>query len=226
MEQERMEQEKMKYEEIYEIIRNNRKTHLLKNATVILGGDDDKEKRDYKILVNKLCDRNTKKITYQILIDDGSDIIDAGEVTKKDLVKAVNKSNAFNFLLNYDIKLDFEELDIIANKMIEKDNNFKKKEIETKLTKEEVISYIYCIVKQENFRLDKDGYYSIPVKKFDEIVLDFADEYSRFNIKKMLNENGYLKTEIKRYTCVERIPKNERTDDRETQRVIKLKAIA
>lgn len=222
MEQERIEQEMMEIEKereaqekMLEAIKNYTKKNMLKGAEVIW------EKEHCKILVKKLCDNVTRKITYKLLLDNGLEVIDCGDVTRKTLMSTFSKSTVFRFLYDYDCSIEEIDLKSIANNVEIKYRNLEKIEVTTKISEDEVIYKIYSAVKEQNRSFEK-GYCPILISDFKEIVSKNIEEYKYDDVKRILKRNDLLKTAKGRaFDDNERMP-----GDKNSHKVIKLKAIA
>ena len=148
-----MEQKKieMEQEKMLEDIKNYTKKNMLKGAEVIW------EKEECKIWVKKLCDDVTRKITYKLLLDDGLEVIDCGDITRGSLINANSKVNVFRFLYDYDSNIEERDLKAIANNVEIKYRNLEKIEVTTKISDDEVIYKIYSAVKEQGRSFEK-GY--------------------------------------------------------------------
>lgn len=212
----------MEQERIYEAIKNHIKKNTLEGAEVIL------EKEQCKVLIKKLCDNVTRKITYKILLDDGSEVIDCGDVTRKSLMDANIKANVFRLLYDYDFSIEKRDLKYIAEKLLSIDNELEKIEVTTKISEQEVIYKIYSAVEEQDRSFEK-GYCPILIKDFKDIVSNNIEEYDYDDVKRILKKYNLLKTGKDRaFDDNERmlIEVSNQEYIKKPQRVIKLKAIA
>ncbi len=212
----------MEQERIYEAIKNHIKKNTLEGAEVIL------EKEQCKVLIKKLCDNVTRKITYKILLDDGSEVIDCGNVTRRSLIDANSKVKLFRLLYDYDSNIEERDLKYIAEKLLSIDNELEKIEVTTKISEQEVIYKIYSAV-EEQVRSFEKGYCPILIKDFKDIVSNNIEEYDYDDVKRILKKYNLLKTGKDRaFDDNERmlIEVSNQEYIKKPQRVIKLKAIA